>query len=85
MTRREVHGIVHESGLRHRMLRVLLFVILGLFAVYYLMPLLVMIATALKPLDEIRTGTLLSPPREPTFEPAMRAWESASVCRDAQL
>jgi glucose/mannose transport system permease protein len=76
---REVHGIVHETGLRHRALRVLLFVLLGLFALYYLMPLLVMIATALKPLDEIRTGTLVSPPREVTLEPTLRAWDSACV------
>jgi glucose/mannose transport system permease protein len=43
------------------------------------MPLLVMVATALKPLDEIRTGTLISPPKAVTFEPALRAWDSACV------
>ena len=43
------------------------------------MPLFVMIATALKPLEEIRTGTLISLPQEPTLEPALRAWDSACV------
>jgi glucose/mannose transport system permease protein len=57
----------------------LLFATLGLFVIYYLMPLLVMIATAVKPLDEIRRGTLVSPPRAVTLEPALRAWNSACV------
>ena len=34
--------------------------ILGLFALYYLMPLFVMVTTSLKSLDEIRTGDLIS-------------------------
>lgn len=72
-------GIVREKGLRHTTLRILLFVLLGLFALYYLMPLLVMIATAIKPLDEIRTGTLISLPKNPTLEPAIKAWDSACV------
>jgi glucose/mannose transport system permease protein len=79
MNGREVHGIVRERGLRHRLLRILLFTVLGLFALYYLLPLFVMVATALKPLAEIRTGTLISLPREPTLDPAWRAWGSACV------
>lgn len=79
MRRREQHGIVQEKSLLHGLLRALLFLTLGLFALYYLMPLLVMIATALKPLDEIRTGTLVSLPKQVTFEPTLRAWDSACV------
>ena len=79
MTARQTHGIVRPKSLLNTVLRILLFTILGLFALYYLMPLFVMIATALKPLEEIRTGTLISLPQNPTLEPAMRAWDSACV------
>jgi len=79
MTARKVHGIIRPKSPLNTLLRLLLFTILGLFALYYLMPLFVMIATALKPLEEIRTGTLISLPQEPTLEPALRAWDSACV------
>ena len=79
MTARQIHGIVRTRSPLNTFLRLLLFAILGLFALYYLMPLFVMIATALKPLEEIRTGTLISLPQEPTLEPALRAWDSACV------
>ena len=79
MTARQVHGIVRTKSPLNTFLRLLLFTILGLFALYYLMPLFVMIATALKPLEEIRTGTLISLPQEPTLEPTLRAWDSACV------
>lgn len=79
MTARQTHGIVRPKSLLNTVLRFVLFAILGLFALYYLMPLFVMIATALKPLEEIRSGTLISLPRNPTLEPAMRAWDSACV------
>lgn len=79
MSVRQVHGIVRPKSPLNTVLRLLLFAILGLFALYYLMPLFVMIATALKPLEEIRTGTLISLPREPILEPTLRAWDSACV------
>ena len=79
MSARQVHGIVRPKSPLNTFLRLLLFAILGLFALYYLMPLLIMIATALKPLEEIRTGTLISLPRDPTLEPTLRAWDSACV------
>lgn len=79
MSARQVHGIVRPRSAAATALRLLLFAVLGLFALYYLLPLIVMVITALKPLDEIRGGTLLSLPREPTLEPALRAWDSACV------
>ena len=79
MSSRQIHGIVRPKSFTNTLLRYLLFFILGLFALYYLMPMIVMVITALKPLEEIRTGTLLSLPREPTLEPAFRAWNSACV------
>ena len=58
-------------------LRWLLYLFLGLFVVYYLMPLFVMVTTSLKSLEEIRTGSLVSLPRVITFEAWQTAWSSA--------
>ena len=58
-------------------LRWLLFVILGLFALWYLAPLFVMLTTSVKTLEEIRTGSLIALPREITFEPWAKAWSQA--------
>lgn len=58
-------------------LRWLLYVILGLFALYYLLPLFVMVTTSLKSLEEIRTGDLMALPREVTFDAWRTAWSGA--------
>ena len=58
-------------------LRWLLYLFLGIFVVYYLMPLFVMVTTSLKSLEEIRTGSLVSLPRVITFEAWQTAWSSA--------
>lgn len=58
-------------------LRWLLYAILGLFALYYLLPLFVMITTSLKSLEEIRTGDLMALPREVTFNAWKTAWSEA--------
>ncbi|MDE0240799.1 MAG: carbohydrate ABC transporter permease [bacterium] len=58
-------------------LRWLLFAVLALFALFYLMPLFVMITTSLKSLDEIRTGSLVALPESVTFEAWTTAWSSA--------
>lgn len=76
---REVHGIVHARGLRHLAQRMVLFTALGLFCLYYLMPLFIMVATSLKSLDEIRTGTLVSLPERPNFNAWAKAWSEACV------
>jgi len=59
-----------------------LYLLLGLFAIYYLLPLFVMVTTSLKSLDEIRTGSLVAFPREITFEPWRTAW--AHTCTGIQ-
>lgn len=58
-------------------LRFLLFALLGLFALFYLMPLFVMVTTSLKDLDEIRTGSLIALPREVSFDAWRTAWSEA--------
>jgi glucose/mannose transport system permease protein len=46
-------------------------------AIYYLLPLYVMIVTSLKGMPEIRLGNVFSPPLEITFEPWVKAWSTA--------
>jgi glucose/mannose transport system permease protein len=46
-------------------------------AVYYLLPLYVMVVTSLKGMPEIRLGNIFSPPVDITFEPWVKAWSSA--------
>lgn len=57
--------------------RILIYSLLVLFALYYLMPLFVMVTTSLKTLDDIRAGNLVALPVEITFEPWTKAWASA--------
>lgn len=66
-----------QSPATKLVLRFGLYILLGLFALFYLMPLFVMITTSLKSLDEIRTGDLVSLPREVTFDAWGTAWSSA--------
>ncbi|RCK52481.1 sugar ABC transporter permease [Thalassospira profundimaris] len=68
-----------NSGMKHTLLRGLLYLVLILFSVYYLFPLFVMITTSLKSLTEIREGSLISLPRVVTFDAWDYAWNQACV------
>ena len=46
-------------------------------ALYFLLPLYVMIVTSLKPMDEIRQGHLLALPTSPSLTAWVKAWTSA--------
>jgi glucose/mannose transport system permease protein len=46
-------------------------------AIYYLIPLYVMVVTSMKGLPEVRLGNIFAPPLEVTFEPWVKAWDSA--------
>ena len=61
----------------HLLGRILVYTLLIVFALYYLMPLFVMITTSLKTLDDIRAGNLVALPREITLEAWAKAWASA--------
>ena len=63
--------------MKRLVLRWLLYLLLCTFALYYMMPLFVMITTSLKNLEEIRTGSLMSLPREITMVAWSTAWSSA--------
>jgi glucose/mannose transport system permease protein len=56
---------------------IILYGTLIVVALYYLLPLYVMIVTSLKGMPEIRLGNIFSPPIEITFEPWVKAWSSA--------
>lgn len=46
-------------------------------ALFFLLPLYVMLVTSVKPMGEIRLGTLFALPLHPTLEPWLQAWQSA--------
>jgi glucose/mannose transport system permease protein len=50
-------------------------------ALFFLLPLYVMLVTSLKPMDEIRDGSIFALPMALTFEPWREAW--SSVCTGA--
>ena len=62
-----------------RLTRALIYAALILFAVYYLLPLYVMLVNSFKPLDEIRQGGMLNLPRQWTIEPWISAWSTAQI------
>ena len=62
-----------------RLTRSLIYLVLIVFALYYLLPLYVMVVNSLKPLDEIRQGDMLSLPQQWTIEPWLNAWSTAQI------
>ena len=76
MTNSSITNPLREM-MKRFVLRWLLYLLLCTFALYYMMPLFVMITTSLKNLEEIRTGSLMSLPREITFSAWSTAWSSA--------
>ncbi|EBA01886.1 Binding-protein-dependent transport systems inner membrane component [Rhodobacterales bacterium HTCC2150] len=72
-----MHTVQNNNPIGKIALRWGLYVMLGIFAVFYLMPFFVMLTTSLKSLDEIRTGDLISLPREVTLDAWRTAWSGA--------
>lgn len=62
-----------------RLTRGLIYAALIVFAIYYMLPLYVMLVNSLKPLDEIRQGDMLSLPGSLTIEPWLSAWSTAQI------
>ncbi len=59
--------------------RIFIYVVLIIFAFYYLLPLYVMLVNSLKPLEEIRGGGMLYLPSVWTLDPWRAAWSSAQI------
>jgi glucose/mannose transport system permease protein len=59
--------------------KIVIYGLLGLFALVYILPLLVMVLTALKPLEEVTGGNMFALPQQPSFEAWAKAWGTACV------
>ena len=59
--------------------RWILFTVLGVFALYYIMPLYVMVVTSLKTMEEIRIGNIFYPPKTLNFEAWLEAWRGQLI------
>jgi glucose/mannose transport system permease protein len=59
--------------------RIVIYGLLGFFAIVYLMPLVVMVMTSLKPLDEVTGGNMFALPREPSLDAWTKAWGATCV------
>lgn len=71
-----------NSGYSHRLGRFFIFTVLILFAIYFLIPLYVLIVTSLKNIEEIRTSGILSLPSSLYFGAWQIAWsgDADSAC-----
>jgi len=73
-------GVSQDVAIRgNTVTRIVIHVVLFLFAVYYLLPLWVMLVNSVKPLDEIRGGNMIAVPQSWTFDPWLQAWSKAQI------
>jgi glucose/mannose transport system permease protein len=80
-----VPGVREASGPRPRRIsaaRIGVYAFLLSAALFYALPLYVMIVTSLKGMPEIRLGHIFALPADPTFEPWVKAWSTACTGRD---
>tara|TARA_B000000460_G_scaffold22562_1_gene14645 strand:+ start:254 stop:1153 length:900 start_codon:yes stop_codon:yes gene_type:complete len=70
----QIESLERSASRKRTFYRWLLFLILGLFALYYLAPLYVMIVTSLKSMEEIRQGNLMTLPGEFLLDAWKIAW-----------
>ncbi|WP_421853514.1 carbohydrate ABC transporter permease [Marinomonas sp.] len=72
----------HASGAKPRPIfsnrNIMIYSVLVVLAIYYLLPVYVMLMTSLKGLPEIQMGSIFAPPMDITFEPWVKAW--STVC-----
>ncbi len=59
--------------------RIFIYTLLVIAAIYFLIPFFIMVMTSVKTMADIRTGNLISFPREVTFEAWREAWSSACI------
>ncbi len=62
-----------------RILRFMLYLFLIVMALYYLLPLYIMVINSVKPLEEIRQGKMMELPSLFTFEPWLQAWSKTQI------
>jgi glucose/mannose transport system permease protein len=59
--------------------RIVIYGLLIIFALIYLIPLVVMVMMSLKPLDEVTGGNMFAIPQHPTFAAWIKAWGEARI------
>ncbi|MEC7540420.1 MAG: carbohydrate ABC transporter permease [SAR324 cluster bacterium] len=69
-----MEALERSASRRKTFYRWLLFLILGVFAIYYLAPMYVMIVTSFKSMEEIRKGNLMMLPKEFLLDAWKIAW-----------
>ena len=62
-----------------RVARMLIYLVLVLFALFYLLPFFVMLTNSLKPLAEITGGNMMALPQDWTLAPWASAWSTAQI------
>jgi glucose/mannose transport system permease protein len=73
-------AVTQDSAVRTgRVTRVFIYVVLLVFALFYLLPFFVMLVNSVKPLSEITGGNMMALPRVWTIEPWLSAWSTAQV------
>ena len=70
----QMEALERSASRRRTFYRWLLFLILGVFAIYYLAPMYVMIVTSFKSMEEIRKGNLMMLPNEFLLDAWKIAW-----------
>lgn len=76
---------IEPSGRRPKHLtagRIGIYAFLVIAALFFLIPLIVMLLTSMKSMDEIRGGNIFALPMQPTFDYWVKAWSSACTGRD---
>ncbi|EEA96318.1 carbohydrate ABC transporter permease [Pseudovibrio denitrificans] len=62
-----------------RITRAFIYLMLILFATFYLLPFGIMVINSVKPLSEITGGNMMALPQAFTLEPWLKAWNSAQI------
>lgn len=62
-----------------RIARTFIYLVLMLFALFYMLPLYVMLVNSVKPLSEITGGGMMALPQVWTLEPWAKAWSTAQI------
>ncbi len=73
-------AVTQDTAVRTgRATRAFIYLVLLLFALFYLLPFFVMLVNSVKPLSEITGGNMMALPREFTLAPWSAAWSTAQI------
>ncbi len=73
-------GAAQDTAIRtSRVTRMFIYLVLLLFALFYLLPFFVMLVNSVKPLSEITGGNMMALPQDWTIAPWLSAWSTAQI------